>query len=127
MFDIRCEKCNSMLIIDQRATTKQFYNDMDYMVDDVGKIVEETLQNYLIYTCGMCESSQKYTYKEWELQYRKKIASEIMLVKKLNMFKTLNPETIKEDNGLSHCGQCDGYAGDGYCLNDIIKQCTIRK
>ena len=127
MFDIKCEKCSNVLIIDQQATAAQFYKDMDYMVDDVGEIIEKTLQNYLIYKCAVCKSKQKYTYKDWELLYRKKIAKDIMQTKKIRMIKSLNPGTIKEDNGLSYCGQCSGYADDGYCLNDIIKQCTIRK
>ena len=127
MFDIKCEKCNNVLIIDQRNTAAQFYKDMDYMVDDIGEIIEKTLQNYLIYKCAVCKTTQKYTHSDWELLYRKTIAKEIMQTRKIKMFKNLNPATMKEESGLSHCGQCDGYAGDGYCLNDIIKQCTIRK
>jgi hypothetical protein len=127
MFDIECEKCGGLLIIDQQATSRQFYKDMDYITNDVGEIVEKTLQNYLIYRCKMCGNSQKYTYKDWELMYRKRIANDVMTIRKINMFKSLNPETLNPDNGIDYCGQCSGYGGDGYCLNDIIKQCTIRK
>lgn len=53
---------------------------------------------------------------------------EVMEVRKQKMFsENINPQTINPDNGLEYCGQCSGYAGDGHCLVDVIKQCTIRK
>jgi len=56
------------------------------------------------------------------------IAEEAMYIRKQRMFaEDINPYTIDPDNGLDYCGQCDGYDGEGNCLVDIIKQCTIRK
>ena len=45
----------------------------------------------------------------------------------MKAFSALNPGTVNADNGLEFCGQCTGYANDGYCLIDIIKQCSVRK
>ena len=36
-------------------------------------------------------------------------------------------KNVDESNGISYCGGCFGYGGDGWCLNDIIKQCDIGK
>ena len=127
MFTICCDKCGSELMIDHQATFDEYMKDADYLIDDIEKIAESSLQQYLIYKCGLCGESYKFKYEDWEKRYRKAIAEEVMETRKHDLFKSFNLSTISADNGMSYCGQCSGYDGDGYCLNDIIKQCTIRK
>lgn len=128
MFDIECEKCGALLRIDEKATIDSYQRDMDYLVDDVGEIIESSIQDYLVYRCIGCGSTYNFTYKDWESKYRKYIAKEAMEVRKQKMFgEEINVKAIDPDNGIEFCGQCSGYSGDGYCLVDIIKQCTIRK
>ena len=127
MFEILCDNCGEELMVDHRATMDEYNKDMDYIVEDEKKIVESSLQQYLMYKCRLCEKVYKFTYKEWEKRYREKVAMEVMEVRKHKMFKELNPQIVDPDNGLEYCGQCSGYAGDGNCLTDINKQCTIRK
>lgn len=127
MFEILCDNCGEELIIDDVATMDEYNKGMDYLVEEEAKIVESSLQQYLIYKCRLCESTYKFIYKDWEKRYRERVALEVMAVRKRQMFKELNPQSINPDNGLEYCGQCSGYAGDGNCLVDIIKQCTIRK
>lgn len=128
MFDILCDNCGEVLIIDERSTFDEYMKDADYIVEEENKIVEKSIQQYLIYKCRLCDKVYKFTYKEWEAKYRQKISMDVMEVRKQKMFReNINPQTINPDNGLEYCGQCSGYAGDGHCLTDIIKQCTIRK
>jgi len=127
MFSLECTHCGGDLIVDIAATSEAYYEGANYLVDSEGEIIERTIQNYLFYRCGLCNNVYKYTYKDWEESMRKKIAKDVMAIKKIEMFKNINPASVNADNGLSYCGQCSGYAGDGYCLNDIVKQCTIRK
>ncbi len=128
MFEIQCDDCGDDLIADEMATLDEYMKDADYLVDDQGKVVEESIQQYLIYKCLLCEKTYKFTYKEWEAKYRQVIAQLAMEMRKQVMFSNdINPQIINSDNGLEYCGQCSGYAGDGHCLVDIIKQCTIRK
>ena len=127
MFEINCEKCGGELAIDMIATRDEFNKDMNYLVDDKNKVIESTIQQYLIYKCLDCGAIYKYTYKDWERLIRIKIANEIMEIKKQQMFRNdINPYIIKSGD-KKYCGQCSGYFGNGYCLTDIIKQCTIRK
>lgn len=129
MFTIKCDKCSGNLVMDMRSTMNNYIkDDWKYEIDiDTGKLIEDSIQKYLIYTCKKCGTNYKFTYKEWEKRYRKELATQIMEIKKMKVFRTLNPAAIKEENGIEFCGQCSGYAGDGYCLVDIIKQCSIRK
>lgn len=128
MFTILCDKCGEELFIDDKTTFEEYMKDADYLVEEENKIVEKSIQQYLIYQCRLCDKTYKFTYKEWEAKYRQKIAIDVMEVRKQKMFsENVNPQAIDPDNGLEYCGQCSGYAGDGNCLVDIIKQCTIRK
>jgi phage FluMu protein Com len=128
MFEIECDECNDNLLVDLKETIDSYSDNMDYIVDDLGKIIESTLQKYLVYKCPTCKKSYKFTYADWELRARKSIAYRVMEVRKQKMFREeINPQSINPDHGLEQCGQCSGYAGDGWCFVDIIKQCTIRK
>ena len=103
--------------------------ESEHKVDVEGDIMEESIQQYLVYKCVHCGRSYKFTYKDIELRFRLYIAERVMVAKKIKMLKTINPYSVKEENGIEYCGQCDGYGGDGngYCLRDIIRQCTIKK
>lgn len=128
MFDLECEKCGNSLQIDEYLTAKEYSKDMNYLVDEIGHLVESTIQKYLIYRCNICGIVYKFTYKEWEELIRIKVAKIAMDLRKQKMFaEDINPMRIDPDNGLEYCGQCDGYDGEGNCLVDIIKQCTIRR
>jgi len=128
MFEIKCESCGGWLVPDQGATLEDYSKNIRTYFNKEGSVVEESIPNYLVYSCDTCKKTYKLTYKEWEKRYRKEIILEVMELRKMRMFSTeINPYTIDPDNGLEFCGQCSGYAGDGYCLVDIIRQCTIRK
>ena len=127
MFEIKCERCGSKVIPDEMSTRDEYLKDMSYMVDVNGKLLDSSVQQYLIYMCIKCGESYKLSHKEWEKRFRKKIAEDTMHVRKVEAFKKMNPYIIDPDNGLEFCGQCDGIDKEGHCYVDIIKQCTMRK
>lgn len=129
MFELSCDDCGGKLVADLQATANAYLSDMQYNIDeDSGKIIEDSVQQYLIYTCFICKKDYRFIYKEWERRQRIAIAETIMEMRKQKMFRTeINPQLINADNGISFCGQCSGYFNDGTCFNDVIKQCTIRE
>lgn len=129
MFNILCDVCGNELIMDVVKTTDAYVkDDWKYEIDmDTGKLFERSIQKYLIYRCSGCKKIYKLTYKDWEERFRKEITRQAMEIKKMIAFKSINPAAVNADSGLEFCGQCSGYAGDGYCLVDIMKQCSIRK
>jgi hypothetical protein len=128
MLPIVCDKCNGELVLDEALTIEEYMKDMDYFVDELGNIQDSCIQQYMFYVCSFCKTAYKFTYKDWEQRMRLRIAKEAMDLRKQKMFaEDINPYTIDPDNGIDYCGQCDGYDGEGNCLVDIIRQCTIRK
>lgn len=128
MFGLECEKCGGLILIDEELTAKEYTKDMNYLVTKDGKLDVSTIQVYVIYRCLKCNKLYRFTHKDWEELIRIKIAKMTMDIRKQRMFaKDINPLLIDPDNGLEYCGQCDGYDGEGNCLVDIIKQCTIRR
>lgn len=126
MLGIDCDVCNGLAIFDEVATRMAYTEDANYMIDEVGKIIEETLQQYLIYTCMNCNTQYNLTYKEWELRTRERLAKEVMEARKFNIFKgVVDPSKVDPDNGLEWCGKCSGVDNEGNCYSDIIKVCTI--
>lgn len=126
MLGIECDICNSLVFVDEVETRLKYESDANYLVDDAGKILERTIQDYLIYRCVGCGQVYKLTYKEWEQRAREKLAKEIMLARKFHIFKhVVDPKKVDPDNGLEWCGKCDGVDGEGNCFTDIIKVCTL--
>ena len=127
MFVVDCMKCGNPLMLDEISTRDEYLKDMAYMVDEEGRLIEDTIQQYLIYRCQGCNSTYKLTYKEWEKLFRLKVAWEVMQLRKAKMFRQeVNMLLVNPDNGIEFCGQCDGVDKEGNCYKDVIKQCTIR-
>lgn len=129
-FEMLCDDCGNELVLDDIKTSELYMTDFKYYVKHEFKIEESSLNPYLVYSCPSCGATFKFSYKECELRIRKAFAHKVLHVRIINMLKNeLNKSTIDEASGLSYCGQCFGIGGDGdgYCLNDVIKQCPIRK
>jgi hypothetical protein len=128
MFSVKCDKCGGTLLLDDAATMENYLkDDVVYRLFDDGVLDESVIQDYLIYVCEDCREIYKFNYRDWESRFRREIALAVMELKKREALRKVNPETISEDSGLEFCGQCFGFSGDGYCLKDMIKQCTLRK
>ena len=126
MLGIDCGECNGLLLFDEFFTRNEYLKDADYIVDDAGEIVDSAVQQYLMYKCSRCNKLYKFTYMEWEKKARTKIAKEIMIARKLKVFReVVDPANVDPDNGLEWCGKCDGIDNEGNCFTDIIKVCTI--
>jgi DNA-directed RNA polymerase subunit RPC12/RpoP len=125
---IECDKCAGRVEVDSTKTLDDYVDNLKCIVDRKGKLVEDTILPYLIYKCIKCGKIYKFTYKEWEKRMRIQLSKIAMELRKKKMFGS-NTEllSIDPDSGLDYCGQCTGYDGDGNCLVDIIKQCSLRR
>ncbi len=125
-YTIECEICGGKLILDSELSVSLYYSDKPIRFKSTGKIVEESLNEHLVYRCSNCEKCFKYSYKDWELLFRKRLAKIVSEAKLRANFKNIDPEDLDPDRGLEFCGYCEGYDGVGNCLKDIIARCSLR-
>ena len=45
MFVLLCDECGGRIILDELTTTVEYAKDMDYLVDEVGELVEKSISN----------------------------------------------------------------------------------
>ena len=128
MYEIECDNCNKILLIDMQSTIDAYCDKANYTLPEIDDILDNAVYNYLIYKCESCGTEYKYTYKEWERRFRKIMLKDVMKVRKAIMLaEEINIATLRPGCGVKYCGQCDGIDGKGNCSVDLIKQCTMRK
>jgi hypothetical protein len=128
MLIVACPKClKGKLVFDPSATYNDYYKTENYVVDKHGELVEETVQNYLVYSCDRCESEFKYTHQELDEMIRKQMAQKVIRMKNLRYIKeNVEPADLKNSNIIIFCGECDGFDGKGNCPDRFFNRCEIR-
>ena len=129
MLIIACSKCGrGKLIFDPSETYNNYYRTEAYLTDKHGEIVEETIQNYLIYKCEVCSSVFKLTYQEIDEMIRKKMAEKVIRIKNLRYIKeNVEPADLKSSNIMIFCGECEGFDSKGNCPDRFFNRCELRK
>jgi len=123
---IPCVKCGGLLIVDEASTTNLYNKKMFYEFEDVNKLVESMIDQRIVFTCRMCKSEELLTYEDWMNRFRKHTTEKILQIRTIHLL-TLHKNNIDETSGVSYCGGCLGYGGDGWCLNCIIEKCGLGK
>ena len=123
MFNIKCNKCGSNIVLDHQRTTNSYISTMDYIVDKNGVLDINTIQEYMYYKCSICNSTYKYTIKDIEREVRKSFAETAMSLKRDEVF---NNHKVNEDSVIKYCGKCRGQDGKGNCFPVIMNNCPIR-
>ena len=127
MFEgIPCSKCSSLLVIDEFKTTS-LYKDGTYEVADVDTLVEKFINKTVCFVCSKCGNEEYINYKQWEERLRVFLTKKSLKERSFMLLTKFRSSGVEEDNGISYCGACFGYGGDGWCLNDIINQCELGK
>ena len=96
-----------------------------FVLDDVDKIVDGIINDYLTYECGKCGSTEKLTYKEIEKLERRRISQLVMnSAAKGELEKALN---TRQPKVLIYCGKCNGLDGGGTCLLKTYNSCKLKR
>lgn len=128
MFEgIPCSKCDGLLIVDELLTLELYDKQDKYEIKDVLTVTEEAINKDIGFRCVKCKNEEHINYKEWELRARKHITTKLLHQRAFKLLAASRARGLDEDNGISYCGGCFGYGGDGWCLNDIINQCELGK
>lgn len=123
-----CSKCSTILTLDYKYTGA-FYNDnVVNILDENNDILYNELPNCVVYVCRRCGNKQLIDLNAL-INSIKMNACKIVLNSRLDLvYKSIDRASVDEASGVSFCGQCPGVVDDsGYCYNDVIKQCPVRK
>ena len=132
MWKFFCDNCGQTLNEDTLRTIEEHDKEVSLIVKnnelDVG-----LLPRYIVFKCPVCDFISKMDVDKLLNPYLELILSrldkyriqECMYTIKNNNWFVKN---FSEDNGIAFCGCCSGFLdGDGYCYNDVIKVCPVRR
>lgn len=119
-----CER--GQLYFNQVETTKAWYHPIVFRLDDLDKLKDGVVSDILVFTCNVCEATERYTFKEVELKFRKRL-SDIMLTQ-IAREDMPDPGTMRDiDRTLIYCGKCGGFDGKGSCPHYIFDDCKLKR
>ena len=126
---IKCPKCaHGRLNFDEHATFQEYFRASNYLADEKGKLLEETIQLYLIYICEKCRKTFHLTFQEVEKALREEIAEKVYQLKAaLYIKENFRKSDITGDNTMVLCGECPGFDGKGNCPDSFYNRCILRK
>lgn len=119
-----CEK--GEMYYNQPETTESWQHPIMFRLDDLYELKDGVVSDVLVFTCDGCEANERYTFKELELKFRKRL-SDIILTQ-IARGDMPDPGSIKDiDRTLYYCGRCGGFDGKGACPNFIFDDCRLKR
>jgi len=123
-----CKKCNTLLVEDFNMASEAYDGDLKTVLTEDGEIDYKALPTYLIFSCGRCGYFEKIEISTIIKNLQKKIVKTLFYKRLDLVYSTADKTKVDEANGISFCGMCPGVIDEsGYCYNDVISQCIIRK
>lgn len=129
MIAIDCLKCTKgKLLFSEDATYREYIKKFDYLVNEKGELLTESIPIFLTYKCNHCGREFKLSFKEVEESVRKAFADRVF---KYQSYKYIQENFhgghIKDTTKMILCGECTGFDGNGNCPDGFYKKCAIRK
>lgn len=126
---IRESTCNfckkGRLRHDPQLTFERYSEPESFILDDVDKLVDGIIGDYLVYRCEKCGAVESYTFKDIERMVRKEISKRVMDVKaRGEMIETV---LLSKKRIMIYCGKCNGFDGKGSCLLETFKNCKLKR
>lgn len=122
-----CELCETgEIYYNQRETFEAWAQPEIFKLDDVDKLVDGIINEVLVFVCDNCEAQFRYTFKEVEKKFRKKLSDRLLTM--IAMGDLPDPGSIRQvDRIMFYCGKCGGYDGKGSCPIIIHRDCTVKR
>ena len=125
--NLPCPVClNHGLYYSQVETSEAWQHPIVFRLDDIDKLRDGVISDILVFICDSCDAEVRYTFKEVELQARKRL-TEILLTQ---IAKGDMPDpgvARKIDRTLIYCGKCGGFDGKGSCPGYIFDGCELKR
>jgi len=132
MFDdmiryLPCEACETgRLHYSQKDTFEAWQDSNVFRLDDIDKLIDGIISEILVLTCDTCNAKYRYTFKELEKIFRKKLSDR--LLKMIAMGDIPDPGSFNPtDRIMIYCGKCGGLDGKGTCPKIIYEKCELKR
>ncbi len=123
-----CKKCGTILTEDFNIASEFYDNDLKIILTEEGEVDYKALPEYLIFSCARCGAVEKIEIIDIIKTLQKKIIKTLIHKRLSLVYTTADRTKVDEAKGVSFCGMCSGVVDEsGYCYNDVISQCVIRK
>lgn len=127
LFEIKCNFCKEgTMHYNQKFTFDAYSIPENFVLEDIDKIVDGIIGEYLVYVCNKCGSVEKFTYKELEKIERRRI-SQIVINSVARGEIAKSGALIRKNKILIFCGKCNGVDGKGSCLLEIYEKCELKR
>jgi len=123
---IACRKCGGMLVLDDRATVKDYIDLLGEVVTPDGSIDFSRCPDYMFYTCIECNSRHKFTLADIERMYREDLVREALRFRRNQSLEDIPFKEEEADSGFVYCGGCFGMDGNGNCFKHRYEECKLK-
>jgi hypothetical protein len=124
---IECDFCDGgLLSYSPSETFEAYFSPESFALAEIDKILDEAINEYLVFVCGMCGISVKYTYKDVEKKIRENMYNKVIFSLALKEFKDSGAIGFV-DKTLIYCGKCNGFNGKGACPVRIFNECKLKR
>lgn len=128
MIKIFCEKCGNTLEDSRMLTVVDYDAELDVLMSEAGELIIDSSADYLLFICNNCGFQKKISFSMFMEMIKKDLLTIVANNRLSAAIPGIDKSKVKEENGISFCGMCLGVIdGSGYCYNDVISQCSIRK
>lgn len=124
--DIVCPACEEGKLKYSNSITYNSYADPDFFdIENMDKLVEDTLNEYFVLYCQVCNYTERYTFKDIEKLVRSQIIRKVIAA---YASKELQSKYMPEEEVVYiYCGDCNGFDGKGSCPISFYDNCGIRR
>lgn len=122
---VQCSECGALAMFDDKSTYNLYDNTDFYEIEDIDTVTEECLNKKIGFVCVICGNLEYLGYNEWYNKIRMSITKQLLRDRTAVLLSKFRSRGVDETSGVSYCGGCLGYGGDGWCLNEIIEQCEL--
>lgn len=122
---IRCGVCNKGKMYCCLETTFRDYSSPEsFSLEDIDRITDGIINEYLVYKCVECGAIEKYTFKDIEKMIREYISGRVIdMMARDEIIGSL----ASKNKVYIYCGKCKGLDGKGSCLIKTYKKCKLKK
>lgn len=125
---LNCDKCDSMMVEDYNLSCIYYDETIQEILNSDGEIIFENIPTELVFICRRCGYTKNIDLEDINKMMQLRVVDRLINSRLNIVYKSADKSIIDEANGVSYCGICSGVVDEsGFCYNDLISQCVIRK